>query len=140
MAADILGANPEAFGHVRFVIANGLTQTIQPIEGGPIIGMAHGHQSGSGATPQARVQKWWSGQALGQTAIGDADILLTGHYHSLQLATVGRRTWMQCPALDSGSQWFTERYGIGDSPAGVLTFVLTKKGWEDLAVLSCEEA
>jgi len=140
MAADILGANPEAFGHVKFVIAQGLTQTIQPIEGGPIIGMAHGHQSGSGATPQARVQKWWSGQALGQTAIGDADILLTGHYHSFQLATVGRRTWMQCPALDSGSEWFTERYGIGDSPAGVLTFVLTKKGWEDLAVLSCDES
>ena len=135
MAADVLSANPEAFGHIQFVLAQSLTQTLQPIVDGPVIGLAHGHQTGSGANPQARVQKWWSDQALGQTAIGDCDILLTGHYHSFQIATVGKRTWMQSPALDAGSPWFTQRYGIGDSRSGMLTFVVDRRGWADLQVL-----
>ena len=135
MVADVFSANPEAFGHVKFVLANGLTQTLQPIEGGPIIGMAHGHQTGGGANPQARVQRWWGGQALGQTAIGDVDILLTGHYHSFQIATIGKRVWMQSPALDSGSPWFTSKYGIGDSKSGMLTFSIDRTGWSDLQVL-----
>jgi len=135
MVAEVLAANPGAFGHIKFVMATSLTQTLQPIKDGPVIGMAHGHQTGSGPTPQARVQKWWSGQALGQTAIGDCDILLTAHYHSFQVATVGKRTWMQSPALDSGSPWFTQRYGIGDSKSGMLTFAIDQDGWSDLQVL-----
>jgi hypothetical protein len=40
--------------------------------------------------------------------------------------------------MDGGSQWFTERNGIGNTPDGLLTFRIDsshKLGWTDLEVI-----
>jgi predicted phosphodiesterase len=135
--AEILAANPERYGHVSFVIAGAnLTLTIDVH--GTIVGLAHGHQARSGGqNPIGKIANWWKGQSFGERPAGDANLLLTGHFHSLQVATHGPKTHIQAPSLDGGSQWFTEITGI-ESPGGLLTLTVGKNGWDDLKVLNCE--
>lgn len=131
-AADILAENPR-FGNVAFHIPRSdLTQTIDLH--GTIVGLAHGHQARGGGSVEAKIMRWWRGQMDGRQPVGDADVLVTGHYHHLQVSQQGVRTWMQAPALDGGSEWFTDVAGY-DSPAGTLTFVVSSEGWDHLRVL-----
>ena len=97
-----------------------------------VLGLAHGHQSRDAA-------KWWQGQALGQTPVGSADILLTGHYHHFHAKQVGPRLWIQVPTMDGGSAWFRDRQGL-ESPTGVVSLVIGKDydPRRDLCVLAGE--
>jgi predicted phosphodiesterase len=125
---EIIRANP-AYDHIAFVFPkNELTLTLDVH--GTILGLAHGHQVKGSA------ESWWGKQAFGMQPIGDADILLTGHYHHLAVKQSGQRTHFQAPALDGGSQWFTEQAGVV-APAGLLTFTVSRFGWDDLRVLPC---
>jgi predicted phosphodiesterase len=126
--AEIIRANP-AYDHISFVFPkNELTLTLDI--NGTIVGLAHGHQVKGSA------ESWWGKQAFGLQPIGDADILLTGHYHHLVVKQSGARTHFQAPALDGGSQWFTEQAGVV-APAGLLTITVGRYGWDDLRVLPC---
>ena len=132
--AEILAANPEAFGHVRFAIAkDALTLTIP--SAGWIIGITHGHIAYRGSNPEAKLQRWWEGQAAGRQPIGDSDILVTGHYHHLRVADWGGCVWLQAPAMEGGSEWWRQATGQA-SQIGMLTFVSTPtERVTDLAVL-----
>lgn len=126
--AEIIGAN-SAYNHVRFAFPkNTLTMTLDVC--GTIVGLAHGHQVKGG------VQTWWAKQALGMQPIGDAQLLLTGHYHHLVVQQSGIRTHIQAPSLDGGSQWWVETAGMA-APAGMLTLTVGKGGWDNLKVLPC---
>jgi hypothetical protein len=132
--SEILGANPAAFGHVKFVVASdALTLTIPAA--GWIIGITHGHVARSGTGAEAKLHRWWEGQAAGRQPIGDSDILVTGHYHHLRMADWGSCVWLQAPALESGSEWW--RVATGQTAqVGMLTFVTTEaQRVTDLAVL-----
>lgn len=137
-AADILAEN-ERFDDVSFHIPRAdLTQTIDLH--GTVVGLAHGHQARiGGAKPAQKIETWWQGQMKGRQPIGDADVLLTGHYHHLLIQSIGPRTHMQAPALDGGSEWWTDIAGT-DSPAGVLTFTVGSDGWDHLRVLPAARA
>ncbi len=130
------GKNPDRYGHISFSLPNDdLTLTYE--HEGHIIGLAHGHQagfSGGGADPAARIAKWWQGQMVGQQKIGDADILITGHYHHTWLRTIGKRTHFGCPSLEGGSDWWRNTAGLQSAP-GTLTFVIGPEGWSHLEVL-----
>ena len=134
--AEILGANPEAYGHVSFIFPQDeLTVTLDVH--GTILGLAHGHQARKGGTTAAaKIRTWWKDQAYGMRKVADATILVTGHYHHLSILTEGTRTHMQAPSLDGGSQWFTETAGVKSAP-GLLTFTVSELGWDDLRVLPC---
>jgi len=134
--AEILGANPEAYGHVTFVFPQDeLTLTLDVH--GTILGLAHGHQARKGGTTAAaKIRTWWKDQAYGMRKVADATILVTGHYHHLSILTEGTRTHIQAPSLDGGSQWFTETAGVKSAP-GLLTFTVSELGWDDLRVLPC---
>ena len=122
--AEILDANPDAFGHVRFVVArDSLTLTI-PVAGW-ILGITHGHVANRGANTEDKLRRWWEGQAAGRQPIGDADILITGHYHHLRVADWGGCMWLQAPALEGGSEWYRVATGQA-SQIGVLSFVTTE--------------
>ena len=125
---EILSENPEAFGHVSFVFPQYDRSTITLDVAGTIVGFAHGHKLRGGA------EKWWAAQAHGCQPIGEATLLITGHFHHLRVVQAGMKTWMQCPALDNGSRWFTETSGC-ESPAGLLTALIGSGGWDDLKVL-----
>jgi hypothetical protein len=134
--AEILGANPEAYGHVSFIFPQDeLTVTLDVH--GTILGLAHGHQARKGGTTAAaKIRTWWKDQAYGMRKVADATILVTGHYHHLSILTEGTRTHIQAPSLDGGSQWFTETAGVKSAP-GLLTFTVSELGWDDLRVLPC---
>jgi hypothetical protein len=135
--AEILAANPDAYGHVKFIIPkNDLTVTLDVY--GTIVALAHGHQARrGGGGPVGKIESWWARQALGMQPVSDATLLLTGHYHHLVVATHGARTHIQAPSLDGGSQWYKEVAGV-DAPVGILTLVVNGSGWDDLKVLKCK--
>lgn len=126
--------NPDRYGHVSWSIPNDdLTATFD--HDGLIVGLAHGHQAGFGSgEPMAKIHRWWRGQMDGRQPIGDADILVTGHYHHAFVAQRGARTHMGCPALDGGSDWFKHSSGL-ESPPGTLSFVVDGGGWHSLEIL-----
>lgn len=120
---EILGANPDAFGHVRFVIArDSFTLTIPAA--GHIIGITHGHIARASGNAEGKLRSWWEKQAAGRQPIGDADVLVSGHYHHFRVADWGGCVWLQSPALDGGSEWWRASQGEVSEP-GMLTFVTT---------------
>lgn len=130
--AEIFGANPDAYGHVRFVIPDGdMTLTLDV--GGTVVSFAHGHQARRGAGPQAKLMNWWKDKAHTRHPVGDADILVTGHYHHLQVMQDGSKTWFQCPAV-ADSRWWEESGGA-PTAWGTLTFTVGATGWDDLRVV-----
>jgi hypothetical protein len=81
------------------------------------------------------LRSWWEKQAAGRQPIGDADVLISGHYHHFRVADWGACLWAQAPALDGGSEYW--RVATGDvSQPGMLTFVMTEQQrFSDVAVL-----
>lgn len=100
------------------------------------VAFTHGHNLANGSTTQQKAMNWWKGQALGHRPAGDCDVLVTAHYHHLCMSEESGRLWLQMPALDIGSQWFTNRTG-NDSPPGLLSFTVGDFGdraWGDLTI------
>lgn len=124
---DTLKEN-EGYSHVSVVVPARDELTITLDVEGTITGLAHGHQFGS------NVERWWAGQAHGCQPIGDATLLLGAHKHHLVVIRNGFKTFIQCPSLDGGSQWWKHQTGV-DSPPGIVTLVVGGGGWSDLEVL-----
>jgi predicted phosphodiesterase len=114
--------------HVSFVFPKYDTLTLTLDISGVIVGMIHGHQT------RNRTINWWAQQAHGMHPIGDASILLSGHYHHLNILQSGAKTWIQMPALDGGSQWFEDRTGL-NAPTGLVSFTIADNKWDNLIVL-----
>jgi predicted phosphodiesterase len=133
--SEILGANPEAYGHVRFAIPKDrLSITVEAA--GWILGITHGHVAKvSGASPELKMRRWLEGQSFGKQPIGDVDVLVSGHWHHLRAADWGGVMWLQAPALDGGSVWWEQMKG-DRAETGVLTFCMyPEKRVADLAIL-----
>jgi predicted phosphodiesterase len=130
---EVLAANPEAFGHVRFHVPDDRLAVLLEVEGWRI-GFHHGHIAGRGSTPQQKQQNWWKDHAFMLSPVGEADLLVTGHYHHLSVVDHGPRVHFQAPAMDGGSRWWEDRGG-GVSATGTLTFMVSEKGWDHLRVL-----
>jgi hypothetical protein len=105
---------------------------------GTVLGMVHGNQFPPGSAPL-----WWGKQTHGGQPIGAADILLTGHYHHLQIQPTGRnpytsrsKWWLQAPTVDNGSDWYRNLAG-DDSDPGLLVFDIDSEGFnlQSLTVL-----
>lgn len=129
----------DALQNVVFSIPdNELVQTFDM--NGTIIAFAHAHQAvrnrqgGKLPPAQAKVLTWWNDQAFAGTPVGDADILVTGHYHHFSIIEHGRKVHMQCPAMDSGSDWFRNITGQ-DSRPGTLTFLAGKGTYKAVEIL-----
>lgn len=133
----ISSADTGQFGAVEFVLPRDELSLCLEVSG-TRVGIVHGHQFGGGATPGAKALAWWKSQSLGEQSVGAAQILLSGHLHHFDLNPFGNRTHFQAPAIDGGSQWFTERSGIV-SPPGLLTMLIGAAcgplGWAELALL-----
>jgi len=125
--ADALADHPD-FKHVSFVFPKYDTLTVTLDMAGTVVGLAHGHQC------RGKAVEWWKNMAHGQQDIGEATLLLTGHYHHLKIEQSGRKTWMQSPALDGGSTWFENSSGQA-APAGMLTLTVGEGKWDDLKIL-----
>jgi hypothetical protein len=113
---------------VSFVFPKRDELTITVDVQGTIVGVSHGHQAKS---PDGMI-KWWQGQSFGNYPIGNADLLFTGHFHHLRIqqATKGK-TWIQLPATDGGSEWFSSRTGM-EAPTSILSLFVGGGGWNRL--------
>lgn len=97
---------------------------------GTVVGMAHGHQWRAG-----QAVTWWAKQSHGRQPVGDADLLLSAHLHHLRIEHTGSdKTWLQVPALESGSQWWKHRTGEWGQP-GIVTALVGGGTWSALEVL-----
>ena len=132
-AGEILAANPDAFGHVKFMLADGDMSLTLDVAG-TVVTFAHGHQFRGSGPPQKKAEAWWKGKQAARHRSGDADVLVWGHYHHLVCVEDGPRTYLQCPAMDGGSRWFEEGGG-SRTRTGTLTFTVDQDGWDDLKVL-----
>ena len=130
---EILGSNPDVYGHLSWVIPDGdMTITLDIC--GTVVSFAHGHQFTGSGLPLNKAKTWWKNKMASMHPVGDAALLCYGHWHHLQLLQDGPRTIMGCPSNDGGSRWFEERGGP-TTACGTLTFVVDKDGWRDLAIL-----
>lgn len=131
---DICQENPD-LQHVTGRFPERDNSTLAVNLSGTMVGFAHGHQLRD-------AQKWWQGQALGDTAVGQADVLITAHYHHYAVKNLNHRLWIQTPALDGGSFWYADRTGMGArTPTGIVSLVVGE-GYDprrDLVVLAGEQ-
>lgn len=124
--ADIAKQNPEAFGHVEFIIPEPHTEwVVLELVGGKTIGFHHGHH----ANP-AGLANWI--KRTGRRGLALCDIVVVGHHHHLIIEAFGDYQWlMVCPTMDPGSGYFTAMSGER-SERGVLTFSVDDRGWYDI--------
>lgn len=125
--ADAL-ADRDDFAHVSFVFPKYDELTVTLDVSGTVVGFAHGHQM------RGKAIDWWKNMAHGQQDIGQASLLLTGHYHHLKVEQTGTKTWIQAPALDGGSTWFSNLTGQA-AVAGMLTLTVGNGVWDDIRIL-----
>lgn len=114
---DACAENP-ALAHVEFRFPASGHQTLTINVEGTMLGMFHGHQARGG-----KALDYIKGQSAGMTALGMADVWVSGHYHNFASMDIGHRLWCQCPTTDPGSEWFRDRAGLESKP-GLLTMVL----------------
>jgi hypothetical protein len=136
MVAEILSANPDAYGHVNFYLPEDEIWMIAEANGRRV-GFIHGHITGGGADPQKKIREWWKDQAFSKKEIGFVDILVTAHYHHFSVVEYDDQTiHLQCPAEDGGSEWFEDLKGVSSRP-GTLTFLVDSSGkpYRDLEIL-----
>ena len=135
---EIMAANPDRYGHVATYLADDFTMALDVH--GVVCAFTHGHTARKSGHAAAVLEDWWRGQVMGRQAVADADILTAGHRHHLVVSEASGRTFLQAPAMDPGSHWFTSSSGA-HSPAGLLTYCVGRdaygaRGWGDMAVLS----
>ena len=135
---EIMAANPDRYGHVATYLADDFTMALDVH--GVVCAFTHGHTARKSGHAAAVLEDWWRGQVMGRQAVADADILTAGHRHHLVVSEASGRTFLQAPAMDPGSHWFTSSSGA-HSPSGLLTYCVGRdaygdRGWGDMAVLS----
>ena len=93
------------------------------------IGVVHGHQ----ASRPDGIPKWWQSQTFDDTSwSAPCNTLISAHFHHLKVtelvqhANGGSKYWVQCPTSDSGSDWYRNAGGGGDSSTGILCLELDK--------------
>ena len=127
---DIAAVNPEAYGHVEFIVPEAHQEhVLVTLLGGQVLGVAHGHQKAS-----ANALANWI-KSTGRRGLAQADIVVVGHFHHLVVEAFGDLQWLFiCPTNDNGSSWFTPSSGERSEP-GILTFSVDARGWYDLRPL-----
>lgn len=122
--ADAAAMNPDAFGHVEFLVPDTDEMVVVVDVAGTRVGMVHGHQFRPG-----KHFEWWEGQSFGGSALRDVDLMLAGHLHHEFIDTSGPRTWAQVPAMESESSWWRHAKGVYGAPG--LLLMMTKDGLTD---------
>jgi len=133
--AEIFQANPTAYSHVGFRLPlDKLTTSINLHD--QIIAFTHGHLSKPAGNAGQAIWNWWEKQTMGRAHAGvaDANILVTGHYHHLNIKEQQGRTVFVCPSLTPVGEYFQDTYGVS-TRSGTLSFVLNNNGWSELALL-----
>jgi predicted phosphodiesterase len=131
-AADYFEGRP-GYEHISWAFPDeGEPHLAVKIDDQLTLGFTHGHVTGSNPS---KVIDWWKKQSHGRQPVGEADILVSAHFHHLRVEfTGGGRTWIQIPAMDGGSDYYRQRTGEA-VVNGQITVDLTPgvgAGWTNL--------
>lgn len=108
----------EGYEHVRFLRPKPLEETVALTVAGTRIAFHHGHHTGG----PLKHGDWWARQDHGRRPGWDADILVMGHFHTMNVGHSGNGRWIvSCASSDNGSTWYTNKTGE-TSVAGITTF------------------
>jgi predicted phosphodiesterase len=133
--AEILSANPDAYGHVQWRIPNDEIAVAVELSG-QLVAFTHGHQARGGSESVKTMNNWWSKQAFGRAypGVADATILVHGHFHHLAMSEQAGRLLVGTPSLTKVSEYWADATGE-TTAAGTLSFVIAPDGWGDLKVI-----
>jgi hypothetical protein len=121
----------EASTDIEVIVPEDYYDSVAFITANTGIGVVHGHQAGS----PDKIGSWWQGQSHGEMPVAHADILVTGHFHSMRVQQSGNKKWIIVgSASDRGSSWFTNNRGER-SISGMTTFVVRDGAWSDLRIV-----
>lgn len=102
------------------------------------VALTHGHVFRGGVNALKKAEDFWRGQDFGMRSAREAQILMSGHFHSYHNVNLtAGRSWIQAPTIDTGSAWFTNSSGI-TATRGVLSFVLDREhplGYDHMRML-----
>ena len=118
------------YDHVQFITPDVDDLTVTVEAEGTVIGCAHGHQFRG----PDKAQAWWAKMGHARHRIGQANLLLSGHWHHLRVTDDSGRVHFQCPTVDPGSPHWDQRNG-GGPQAGVLTLLTRDGHWTGLEIL-----
>ena len=130
ICGEIMEQNPR-YDKVKVNVADDFHQVIEIY--GIKVAFIHGHMTTGSGDPTNKILNWWKGQMFGWLPPGEAEILISAHYHHFRSMQQGDRTWFQCPAIDKSID-FKARTGLWSHP-GVLTLTVGKDGWDNLSIL-----
>ena len=134
--AEAFQENKKAYGHVGFKIP--LEQLSLSIElAGHIVAFTHGHLSRPSQNAAQSIWTWWQKQAMGRAhpGVADANILITGHYHHLNVKEQEGRALFVCPSLTTVGEYFQDGNGVKTQP-GTLTLTVDETGWGNLHLIN----
>lgn len=134
--AELACANDPRFKHVSFEIAEREISIATKIYDWTY-GITHGDVfgKGSGTGVRNKVFNWFKTMAANRHPVGQADVLVTHHFHHDALEDWGNTLWVQNPTMDGGSHYFTEFSGHDTKP-GMNSWVVTpSERFQDKQVL-----
>lgn len=134
--AEIFASNPEAYSHVGFRIP-GDKLSLSINLSGHIVAFTHGHLAKPGNNAGQALWNWWKDQSMGRAheGVADAHILVSGHFHHLNVKEQEGRAVFVCPSLTPVGEYFQDAYGVKTRP-GTLTFTVNPDGWGNLHLLN----
>lgn len=134
--AEILAENPDTYGHVAFRLPTDRL-AVSIACSGRIVAFTHGHLPKYRGNAAETMWGWWKDQALGRhyPGVADAEILVTGHYHHLNVKQQLGRTVFVCPALSPVGDWFGNSAGMRAVPGTLTLLVHPDTGWYAMEVL-----
>lgn len=132
---DIFKEN-SAYKHFTWVLPTDHKLELVLSIAGHIVAFAHGHQfRGGGGGIQQKAVAWWKDAMYAFEPAGDATILTSAHYHHFQLLQDGKRTWIQCPSLEGGSDWYRNVKSKKSEPGTLVYRIDPEYGLKDLEIL-----
>lgn len=132
--AEIIAAS-EAIENVGFRLA-GEEVVVAIRVSDQTIAFTHGHvpKPRNGAVPT--LWEWWKEHAMGRAipALADADILIAGHFHHLNVKEQEGRLILIAPSLTKVGQYWANAHGT-TTAAGTLSLIVSPDGWGGLNIL-----
>ncbi|MBC7594518.1 MAG: hypothetical protein H7288_11370 [Kineosporiaceae bacterium] len=139
MAKLALARDPN-MQHIEWIIAEEEAAVWTEVHGWTLV-TTHGDvfaKGVSGATTERKAHAWFKNMAAAVKRfgrIGQADVLITHHFHHGEGKDWGDTLWRQTPSQDRGSPGFSQASGTYSEP-GMLTWVMTPTSrYKDEAVL-----
>lgn len=133
--AEILAVNPDAYGHVGWRLTRDEVAVCLDLSG-QHVAFTHGHVARPKGNAAETLWGWWEKQAMGRKygSVADANLLLAGHFHHLNVKEQEGRTVIVAPSLTQVSEYWADQNGV-TTRVGTLSIVVAPDGWGEMNLL-----